>query len=400
MAGKKKKMHNNADDSLRTHETDNEENYSARESESIRHLDKEYIKNYRQWRQDKKNSYAFFYRENSEYTYQDGKGFIRDIPEMEEKNSLYKVNSMLGKVLILTTIMNILHRYILPVVISNLTEANLSYSMGNFHGNEWAVLAYDTVGIIILRLIPMLIITFRTKMPLNIMLPMKVSNKPLFYAAAPAALLTCAIGSILSVPYYNILNYFSINIDKNRYLPKNETVLVLTLIANILIIPALNELISRGAFMQLLRQFGDAYALFVSSFFTSMLMFDIRTFPYTFFFSMIIGYFTMRTGSVATAILMRSLLSGVYYLQSFLATKLSDTVSEVSSSIFILVSLIIGLVFICRLLIVHGDKINLPLKNTYLSDFEKASYFFTCPSVILWIASSLGMVIAGLPVVH
>lgn len=400
MAGKHKKEHTTAEYSLRTGEADSEENYSARESESMRHLDREYIQSYRKWRQDKKNSYAFFYRENAEFTYQDGKGFIRDIPERDEKSSLYKVNSMLGKVLILTTVLNLIYRYILPLIISNLTGANLSFSAGNFHGNEWAVLAYNTVCTILLRVIPLIIIAVRTKMPLNIMIPMKISNKPLFYAAAPAALFTCALGSMLSIPYYNLLNYFSINIDKNRYLPHNQTVLVLTLFVDIIAVPALNELISRGAFMQLLRQFGDAYALCVSSFITSMLMFDIRIFPYTFFFSMIIGYFTMRTGSVGTAILMRCLLSGAYYLQSFLATKLSGINAEIYSSLFILAAFIIGIAFISRLLIVHGDKINLPLKKTYISGFEKAMYFFTCPSVILWIASTLGMVIAGLPIVH
>lgn len=378
-----------------------DENPPERESVSMRHLDKAYAEDYRRWRSENSNSYGFFYRSGkSEYTYQDGVGFIDKTPEITELSSLYKVNRLISNIVMLYFIMITILPIFLPKLISDITGADIGFDVISraYYGNSRTVLIYRYITAIIEKLIPIAIIGGMAKMSLKVMFPVKISNRPLFGICIPAALLIAAAGSMFIIPSSVVLAGFGIDTSQSVFVSGSAAAVVFTVILLVVIDPLLNELIIHGTMLQLLRQFGDGYALVVTSVITAVCTEDIRTAVYYFVLSAVIGYFTLRTGSVITAVTMRSMVSLYFVIQSYIPVNVPENISMTVSMGFILLCLIIGMVTVITFLIKNNHKISLPFKETYLSNYEKIMYFFTNPMVIILAAMSLALMILTAPI--
>lgn len=391
----KKKHKVNAEPSPET----DRETTAERESDSMRHFDKEYTANYRKWRQDNKGSFGFFYRDNrNEYTYQDGYGFVRDIPESMEAHAMGHVNSIAGYILLACAVMNMLFHYIVPLILNGKfgVPIGMIRLSGGFYGDEKVALIYSYIVQIFIRIVPVLAVVWVSKMPLRVMLPTKISNRPLFRISVPAALMTGAVSIVLSVPYYAILRALGVNINRASYIPEGNVNIVLMFLLNVVLLPILNEIITRGAFMQLLRQFGDGYALMATGFITAVMSGDIRMFPLCFFYSVVIGYFVLRTGSVITAFIMRVTLAAFYWFLSFFMNRVSSNIISVHNA-FMLLCFAVGLYFVIHFVMHYSDKTELPIKKTFLTPYEKLMNFFACPPVILWVSLALAVMLLSIP---
>lgn len=371
-----------------------------RETASVRHLDKEFSGSYRRWRLDNKGRYGFFYNDiKNEYTYQDGRGFIRDIPEYSEKCVLSNVNRAISCIMIVYLLLNTLITFIFPALLSDTFGVNIGvdYTRNNYYGDETTFIIYKYITGILKKLVPISLLGMITGMPLNIMIPIKTSNKELFSTAIPAALFIAAAGSVMMIPLKNIFSYMHAGLDLNLPISADSSNMTLLIILSVLIVPVLSEIFVHGACLQLLRQFGDGYALMITSLITAVSSDDIRLVLFFFMISLAIGYFTLRTGSVITAIVMRITVSGFFYVQSFLGTIEDERMSSILVTLLILICLVMGLIFIIHFLIVNNHKVSLPLKQTYLSTYEKMMSFFTTPSVILWLTGVFAVTICSLP---
>ena len=378
-----------------------DENSPERESVSIRHLDKEYAEDYRRWRSENSNSYGFFYRSGKdEYTYQDGIGFIDKTPEITELTSLYNVNRLISNIVMLYFIMITVLPIFLPKLISDVTGADIGFDIISraYYGNSRSVLIYRYITEIIEKLIPIAITGAAAKMSLKVMFPMKISNPPLFGICIPSALLIAAAGSMFIIPSSVVLAGLGIDTSQSVLVSGSAGTVAFTVILLVVITPLLNELIIHGTMLQLLRQFGDGYALVVTSVITAVCTEDIRTAVYYFVLSAVIGYFTLRTGSVITAVVMRSVVSLYFVIQSYIPLAVPENIALTASMGFILLCLIIGMVTVITFLIKNNHKISLPFKETYLSNYEKIMCFFTNPMVITLAAMSLALMILTAPI--
>ncbi len=379
---------------------DETESSPERESASVRHLDKQYSGSYRRWRLENKGGYGFFYHDiRNEYTYQDGKGFIRDVPEYSERCAMQNVNRLISCIMLFYLLFNTLSVYIIPSLLSSAFGLNIGVDLTKnaYYGDETTVIIYRYITSIFKRVIVIALIGLITGMPLKVMVPIKTSNKPLFGTAIPSALLVAATGSVMMIPMKNLFSYMHAGLNLNLTITTNTSNMTALIILSVIITPIISEIFVHGACLQLLRQFGDGYALMITGIITAITCDDIRLFLYFFMISVVIGYFTLRTGSVLTAIFMRMTVSGFFYIQSFLGTMADERMSAIYVTALVLVCIVIGMIVVVRFMIVNNHKISLPLKATYLTPYDKMMSFFTTPSVILWLAASFAVMICSIP---
>ncbi|MGN1417626.1 MAG: type II CAAX prenyl endopeptidase Rce1 family protein, partial [Oscillospiraceae bacterium] len=266
-----------------------------------------------------------------------------------------------------------------------------------YYGDETTIIVYKYIISILKKLLPAALIGIITGMPLKVMIPLKTSNKPLFGTAIPSALLVAAAGSVMMIPMKNLFSYMHAGLNLNMTISSDSSNMAALIILSVIITPIFSEILVHGACLQLLRQFGDGYALMITGVITAISSDDIRLFLYFFMISVVIGYFTLRTGSVITAIFMRMTISGFFYIQSFLGTMSDERLSAIHVTAFVLLCLVIGIIFVVRFMIVNNHKISLPLKATYLSPYDKMMSFFTTPSVIIWLTASFAVMICSIP---
>ncbi len=338
-----------------------------------RYQDKTYNEMFKAWRRKRKDSIGFYYvSKPNELTYLDGYGFVTDYPEAAERNALRKVMNVIGVTMMILGVIDLLYKYAVPNVLAAFgADIYFDKYTKTFYGDEWLILAIDTFFSVIKRLIPLLYVYKKMQMPIKVMIPTRITNRTLFKYAVPVMLFTAGCCTAASGVYERILHFVGIEKDKLFDMPDSKAVLVLFLIVHIILIPIISEMHTRGALLQLLRQFGDGFAIVVTALLTSLISYNISTFCYIFVVSLVIGYFTVRTGSVITAILMRITAAAVSY-GVFMADELvSDENSGLVVMILMLIILGVGLVSFVKLLLNYSNNFSLNFKGRYLSFSDK-----------------------------
>lgn len=340
---------------------------------SWRYQDKAYNEMFKAWRRQRRDSIGFYYvSKPNELTYLDGYGFVTDYPEAAERNALRRVMNVIGTTMIILGVIDLLYKYAAPNLLAAFgADIYFDKYTKTFYGNEWLILGIDAFFSIIKRLIPLLYVYKKMQMPVKVMIPTRITNKTLFRYAIPAMLFTAGCCTAASGVYDRILAFCGISKDKLFDIPDSKAVLVLFLIVHIIVIPIISEIHTRGALLQLLRQFGDGFAIVVTALLTALITYNLSTFCYVFVTSIVIGYFTVRTGSVVTAVLMRITAAAI----SFGLFMISEFVSEEDAGLIVMivlfVMLTVGLVSFVKLLINDSNSFALSFKKRYLRFSDK-----------------------------
>lgn len=354
---------------------------------SLKGQNAEYNEMYRKWRIEHKQNYGFYFSGNSdEVTWRDGEGFVTDYPEASERSAVKRIASVVAQTLILFTLIDIICTIFFHDKL--FFGKYVDYDPhGFFTGDEGIALVLSYAVNILRRIIPVMYIFARLKMPLKLAMPLKVTNKPLFNAAAPISLLSYGIISMMMWIANLTGNYFGIFSGNKVWIPENKSYVILSSLLFAVIIPIISEVVHRGVFLQIFRQFGDGYALIVTSLIAALTANDVQLWVFTFAYSLIIGYFTLRSGSILTAILMRIIFSTNSYWLTYFKQVMggSDEYLTVSLAIFA-VYIIVGLIFLIKLMKKHSAKICLPIFSTYVSQKEKLVALISDPHMLIWIS--------------
>lgn len=354
---------------------------------SLKIQDREYNQMYRKWRIDHKDDYGFYFTDKSdEFTYRNGEGFINEYPEAEEYGAVSGTNTAAGITLIIYTAINIL----VPALLTFLSPAlglDVSYnSAGYFTGNETTALILLYATNIIERIVPIFFLMNVLKIPIKLVIPLKIKNMPLFKASIPMTMMV--YGIVTSFCGFEYLWFYMFGLDSANYIwiPENKFYFFLSVLLNIIILPIMTEVILRGIFMTVFRQFGDAYALIITSVISALVTGNISYFLYSFTVALVIGYFTIRTGSVLTAIIMKIIFMGSSYGLTYL-----KSIEALENHYFLIYMFIVffymafGIIMVILFMKKHSNKINLPLYNMYMGLRDKLLCFAANPAVLIWL---------------
>ena len=196
-----------------------------------------------------------------------------------------------------------------------------------------------------------------------------------FIAAMLVAFMTAATGATPTMPDFSPPDYGTA-----------ETVIFLISIS---VFPAIfEELLFRGVVMQSLRRFGDPFALIVSSILFAMLHRNFIQGPNALLTGLVLGYFTLRAGSLIPAIVahfVNNLFAGSL---SVIVVRLPERYAEILSISIFPFYLALGAVGLI-ILSLNGGFV--PLRQHLTGLFERQKYllFFTSPLALLFILATI-----------
>lgn len=339
----------------------------------------EYIKAYKKWRKNPDNPYAYNYIRNSnEITFSDSEGFIRTIPEEKEREVLTRVFYIFGTVLTLYLFTEFVISRIIVTLLDligiNVHNSFLNYS---FYGGQAEIMTVMIIVTLLKFCLPALILHKTIKMPVKASFPCRLqSGKDLFFCIS-LSLLVSVITSIsraysdTTKEYFSFFNSYSTEISL-----LNQSELVIYMFFDIVIVSIMSEILFRGIIFQTLRQFGDLYAVIVSSVFSALISHDISMMPAVFAVSMIASISILRSGTVFTAISVR--ITNKIYLFSLTIIELSFSDMNIKRSYFMVICFLTSLIIAFLIWKTMDNKIVLK-KNitTFLTARQKITMIFT-----------------------
>lgn len=362
-----------------------------------RYQNKEYNESFKEWRRQKQNSVGFYFVEKpNQLTYQDKVGFIHDYPEARETNAFRRVITILGFILLYKVTFDVFSTYFLPIILEYIGfDIHLAFFSGERYGNETFILVLDLITQVAGRIIPIAILVKHLQMPVSVMLPLKITNKPMFRFSIPTILLVTSVCSLMSYFYEEILSLFSINSSRSLMVPSDIGNMPLFLV-QMIIIAIVSELCTHGVFLQFTRQFGDGTALIITSIIFSVCTYDITMMPFTFITTIVIGYFTIRTGSVLTAVMMRIIQRFFVYVLYFLDYVADDSYSDTMIAAFFFAAVIVGIAGTVHFFCNYSDRFGILLKERYMSTSSKILTAASSVPLIIWFTISFVMTILKL----
>ncbi|MCR4638430.1 CPBP family intramembrane metalloprotease [Ruminococcus sp.] len=306
--------------------------------------DEGYNQSFIKWRKTRDNPYAFnFKMDRRESVFVDGKGFESKSLPTAERNCVIKIMNVAGIAMLMWIVIdNIIGKAIISLFSFLGFDIHTSFfSTGLFGGDVEIVTALILIGLIKI-ILPAWYIHSKLKMPLKAEYMSKLRHPSDMIASLCMAMAASAVTSLPNI-YTNrtrqVFNYFrEIDTDASAW---DQKQFIIYAIFDIVIVSVMSELFFRGAIFGALRQFGDMFAIVITSMMSALLVQDVREFPAALLMSAIAAAGMLRSGSIITAIYAQIIFK-LYRMALILLESTSDDTVFVKRNFFILAVFIIG----------------------------------------------------------
>lgn len=234
------------------------------------------------------------------------------------------------------------------------------------------------------------------KVPANIALPLRKVKPDICMAAVGVSLGAIMVGifmtNFFSVSFSLVFGYQPISPDMS--MPQGIAPNILYFIS-IAILPAiLEEAMFRGAILQSLRRFGDGFALVVSAILFGIAHGNFIQAPYSIVFGLVVGYFTLYTGSLIPGMIAHLFNNGLSVIMEWISTDLTRKQYDTLNYGYILVFLLAGIIGLFYLKIknksvffVHPSKYPVAEKDKYFSFFSTICFIlFAIYSIFMFLS--------------
>lgn len=160
------------------------------------------------------------------------------------------------------------------------------------------------------------------------------------------------------------------------------TLLVLLVVG---VIPALvEEFAYRGVVLGVLRNVSDGFAIFASALIFGIMHGNISQIPFAFVLGLMLGYITVKTGSVWPAVVCHALNNSVSVVLDILTSRLSEESGSMLLLIYFAAMAIIGLLgFI--LSVKRGVGFSTPKSGCVLRAKTRLRIFLTAPCMVIYL---------------
>ena len=306
--------------------------------------DDSYNQSFIKWRKSKDNPYAFnFKMDRRESVFVEGKGFESKSLSTAERNCVIKIMNVAGIAMLMWIVIdNIIGKAVISFFDFLGFDIHTSFfSTGVYGGDVEIVTSLILIGLMKI-LIPAWYVHKKLKMPLKTEYLTKLRHSSDMIASLCVAMAASAVTSLPSI-YTNrtrqLYNYFrEINTDASAW---DQKQFIIYAIFDIVIVSVMSELFFRGAIFGALRQFGDIFALVITSVMSALLVQDVREFPSALLMSAIAAAGMLRSGSILTAIYVQIIFK-LYRLALILLESTSTDTIYLNRNVFILAVFIIG----------------------------------------------------------
>lgn len=194
--------------------------------------------------------------------------------------------------------------------------------------SEFALLVINTISrLAAITAITVIIAVFYAK-PLSKAPIFKAPHRGVTILALPMSLFMMTLGLVLAVGFTNFLEIFGIVLplrffEMGNSLGENAALLLIALIGAVL-----QEILFRGVILNVLRKFGDSFAIIVCAILYAIFSYSASLPLYHFLFGLSLCYFAIRAGSVVTPIICRVVATIIIFSFSFLQGNIEQSLFE------------------------------------------------------------------------
>lgn len=300
------------------------------------------------WRRNKKNPFAYNFTINKkESVYIDGQGFVSDSAAADaEASVMSNVMRLVGEIMLIVAACELFFGKLL-VQILDLLGMDIHNSFFNFviYGGYKEVLAVLMIIALVKCSTALTAVQLKLKMPSKIAFPMQLNDAGELIASLAATLIVSGVLSIPAAYSHQSIEFYSLSKGTSSDISlwaHNE--FVIYIIFDTIVISVLYELLFRGPLFTALRQFGDIFAVIVTSVVSGLVVMDFRLIPGTIAISAVAAIGMLRSGTIFTAIAVRI----VYRLYRF---GLILIAMDASSDMLQTRNIYIALVFVLGIII-------------------------------------------------
>ncbi len=268
----------------------------------------EYNKRFVEWRRNRNNSYAYNLVMNSkESVFVDGQGFINKSAPEAESEVLGKILYVIGiAVLAITVIENVIGELVVQILSAVGVNIHNSFINSTIYGGCIEIVVFLISVTLVKLIVSLLIVKFKFRIPVKLKYPSQLNDSAELIGAIAVTLL---ISSVMSIPSAYTLEakelysfFKAYNADVSVW---GQGEFLVYTIFDVIIVSVVAEALFRGEMFTALRQFGDVYAVVVTSIISGMVTQNIMEIPGAIIISAIAAIGMLRSGTIFTAISVR-----------------------------------------------------------------------------------------------
>lgn len=274
--------------------------------------------------------------------------------EYKETKAIKRVSNYIGLAIILSDIFAFFSGNILFIIAAIFTSpSNINDAFNGFDPVIYYLI--DSIVAIIASVLPFYISSSFMNNKISDLIQFKTFDKKFGLACIGIGMMTCVYANFTAASLLFNLN----SIGLYPHIPDlpydNNTASIIMYIISISIIPPLvEEFAFRGIILGSLRQYGDGFAILVSSVLFGLIHANFGQIPFAFIGGLILGFLTVRLNSILPAMI-------IHFLNNFSATifdiikkNFGSYYQTLAQNLFYLTSVLIGI--LCLIYILNKDK--------------------------------------------
>ncbi len=334
---------------------------------------------FRKWRRQE-NPYAFHVTQNpKETSFSESKAMVGTSPAKTEQGVLYRLSYLIGCLLILYLVIeNILDKIIVSIMHAMGMHIQLLFWGSDLYGDERNVFLVIVLINTLKYLLPVLLLHYFLRMPMRVSMPATITNpQELLFGVVLTMMLSVGCG-LFSVTNSDELDKYklicnAVGVDDKRML--------LYTLFTVLIMPILIELLLHGAMFQVLRQFGDTFAITAVTFLAAIIMHSVQDVLRIAIMTLAFSYFVIRTGSFWTSVILHIVheiyMFVLFYIETF------ESVFTPLWWVMMLMPCVVGILTGAYMLFHEPETERTMTKNeTFLTFADKCRAFFSSLPII------------------
>ncbi|MBR4627817.1 MAG: CPBP family intramembrane metalloprotease [Ruminococcus sp.] len=305
-----------------------------------------YNRDFKKWRGQKDNPYAFRFKANRrEKVFNDSRGFEVSSQSDEEKRIVGRIMYVLGIAVLLYVVIDTIIGKLFAVALGAIgCDVHMSIFSSALYGDVSAVVGTILFVSTLELLVPVIYIQLKLKTPARVGFMSKVNSSAEIINAVGLTFIACTLVCLptaYSSDTKEIFAYFR-TADTDVY-KWGQSEFVFYTVFSIVILPIITELFVHGPIFAALRQFGDPFALIVTTCTSCLLIRDIGELPAALILSMLAGVTMLRSGTIMSAFI----VSVTYRMYVFALIMFEGSTSAnmlLRRNMFMLITLAAGIV--------------------------------------------------------
>ena len=217
----------------------------------------------------------------------------------------------------------------------------------------------------------------------------KPKAKGLMPLAVFSGLGFCMVANIITNVLTSFVSSFGVELSSpDLAMPEGALGIVVSFCRIVVVAAFVEEIAFRGYIMQNLRKFGDGFAIAMAALVFALMHCNLIQAPFALIVGFALGYLSIKTGTLWTAVIIHALNNSVSLIVSYLSESVEEKLLNYTVSLLIYALIFAGL--LCFIAFVRkANKIPYFKTRTALSGPNKVFTYLTTPTMLIAIALML-----------